>query len=31
MFRLSLLQKFSDFMKSVMSHPDDWKKIYDSK
>ena len=30
-YRLSLINKFGDFMTSLMKHTDEWKKIYDSK
>lgn len=31
MYRLSLIDKFGEFLNSVMKHTDDWRKIYDSK
>ncbi len=30
-YRLSTMNKFDVFLKSVQQHPSDWKKIYDSK
>jgi hypothetical protein len=30
-YRLSLINKFSEFMTSITKQTDEWKKIYDSK